>query len=122
MRLAGDAEHLIERLEYLLVLMPHVAGIDPVVGGDLPGQLDKLVRLRENPGMIDQAGGEAYRAVLHRLPHQGLHPVELRRRGRAVEVAAHGLLADIIVAHERCHVDRHPGPVYLAKELRHVQR
>ena len=103
-RLARDAEDLVERLVDLVVLVPHVAGVDAVVRRDDLGQLDNLIGLGEHARLVDQAGRKPDRAVLHGLLDQRFHLGQFLRRGRAVEGAAHGLFADGVVADERGHV------------------
>ena len=101
--------------------MPHVAGVNAVVRrGDLC-QLDDLVRLRENPGQINQAGRKADRAILHGLVHEGFHFVEFLRRRRPIECAAHGFFAHVIVSHQRGHIHGDIRLLDFAKQLCHVQ-
>jgi hypothetical protein len=54
---------------------------------------------------IDQGGRNAHCALLHGLRHQRLHLLQLRRRGRAIDVAQHRF-AHLSGAHVGAQIDR----------------
>ncbi|MGC3959492.1 MAG: hypothetical protein QM813_16560 [Verrucomicrobiota bacterium] len=103
---AGDAEDFVESGEDLGVFVAHVAGVNAVVGRDDFGEFDDFVGLGKCAGEINEAGGEADGAVFHGLFDVAFHFGEFFSRGWAIEAAAHGFLADGIVADERADVGR----------------
>ena len=88
-RLLADRQDLVDRPEEALPLVADVAGVEPAVLGDDLGQRDQLGGLGEAAGQVDQAGGHPPGAGLHAPFDQGLHPLELVSRRRAVGVAHH---------------------------------
>jgi hypothetical protein len=69
-------------------------------------QRDQLVGFRVESRCVNERGSDPERALLHRLPHQRLHPYELFSRGRAVGIP------ELVDAHrggadEGCDVGRH---------------
>ena len=70
LRLTRDAENFLQRIGDLIAFIAHVAGINTTVGRNDLGQIDDLVGLGKRAGQINQPGGHAHRAVLHRLLHE----------------------------------------------------
>ena len=51
--LARHAEHFVEGLVDLGVLVPHVAGVDAVIRCDDFGEFDNLIGLGKHAGLVD---------------------------------------------------------------------
>ncbi len=90
LRLARDGEGLVERLADLLRLAADVARVEAVVARGHFRQRDQLRRLGEAARLVDEAGRDAERALLHRSLDQRLHPGQLLFVGLHVLHPQHG--------------------------------
>ena len=104
-RVARNRQRLVDRLEETVAFAAHVRDVHPAGLRRYLRQLDELVGFREQARHVDQRGGEAHRAFVHRLPHVTAHALELVGGRRAVVVA------DLVGSHSRS-----------AHERRHVRR
>ena len=105
LRLARDADQLVERLEEAIALAAHVRD---VAAAELAGGLaerDELVRLRVRRRRVDQRAADAERALAHGLAHHVLHLLQLFGRRRDIVIADH-VLAHRGGADERSDVRR----------------
>ncbi len=89
-RLPGRGDGFVQGLEQLLALVPHVGGIDALVPGRRPAQLDELPGLGEGAGSVFQAARKAERPGGHGPLDQKRHPLELL-----------GLWWTVVEAHDR---------------------
>ncbi|PYQ70270.1 MAG: hypothetical protein DMG04_25215, partial [Acidobacteria bacterium] len=89
MRLAPDPDRLVERGEDAVTFRSHVRRVDAAMLRRLGGERDQLLRRRIRRGRVLQRRGNADGPLLHRLAHQSLHPIELRRARLPVVVAEH---------------------------------
>ena len=71
--LGADPQGLVNRVEDPVGFVAHVAGVESLVSADNLGESDQLVGLRKGPGQVDQTGGQAHRAISHRLVDQVFH-------------------------------------------------
>src|SRR5690606_2452868 len=94
-RLAGDGDQLVDRLEQLVALAPDVRDVHATVLRGDARELDQLARLRVERRRVDQRGADAERTLLHGLSHQRAHALQLIGRGRPV------LVADLVDTHRR---------------------
>ncbi len=113
--LAADADGLRHRVEQRRPLAADVARVEAAPARGAAGDADDLLGGRVGAGGVDQAGGEAVRAVGHRLVHHALHVRLLGRGGRAAR-EAHGGQAQRAVADELRHVERDALPL-VAREV-----
>ena len=95
----ADANRFADGVQKLCPLVPDVADVEAAVLCDDARQLDQLFGLREGAGPVDQPGGEANRARLHRFTHVVFHRRELCVVGRPA-LQAHGGDADGAVGGE----------------------
>src|SRR5438067_2720546 len=119
--LAGDAvllphpDHLARRRNQGLTRAAYVRGVDRVLGKGR-GQLDNLLRRREDAGCIQQPGGKAEGAFLHRTPDQILHSLELFSR-ELTPLESHLVDADRAVGDHRDDVHRDTSLLQVFEEL-----
>ena len=114
----ADGERLVDRLEQPIAFIPHVGIVTAAVRGDDLVECDDLFGRGIDGRRIDQRSRQADRARLHRLADQALHPLELRGRCLAVDVADRDR-ADLGVPDRLDHIQRHPGTVEPIEVLGH---
>jgi hypothetical protein len=79
----ADRQRLLDGGEDGVGLVAHMGGVEAVEGLQRLGHRDHLVGRRMHVGLVVEAGGEAGRALGHRLLHAGMHVVDLAvARGR----------------------------------------
>ena len=104
-RAFADGDRLLDAFAQLLAVVAQVRRVEAASRAGRPRQRDQLVGLRVRVRRVDQAGGHAVRALLHRVGDEPRHPLELLRFRRAL-VVAHHELADLAEADVRQQVDR----------------
>jgi len=87
LRLARDAEGLVERRVDLVALRAHVGGIDSTGAGSRRGESDQLFGAGVGRRDVLEGGGEADRSLVHGVQNKGLHAAKFGWRGWAVDVA-----------------------------------
>ena len=117
----ADLQRLVPRREQPLgpQLPPRVRVVEAAVPSRLLRERDQLVGVGVLARRVVQAGREPPRALLHRLPHDRPHVLQLRGGGRTV-VPAHAPDADGRVAQDVGHVDG-DRPVVLAEQVGHSE-
>ncbi len=94
-RLAGDRQRFVDRLEQTVAFAAHVRDVHAArLRGDL-GEFDEFVGLCEHTGDVDERSRQAHGALVHRPAHVAAHPLELLGRGRTI------VQADLVGANGR---------------------
>ena len=110
----ADLDGLLHRLEDARPLVPDVAREDAAVLPDDPAELDQLVRRRQETRRRGEHAREPGGAVLHRLPDEALHLLELLR-SRRLESLSHDTAPDVAEADVGDDVRRDPGALESAE-------
>ena len=105
-RFAADAQDFVERFESPVGLVADVADVEAARRRRHLRQFDHFFRGRKVRRFVFEARRQAEGTRRQFLREQRLHLREFLRRRRAVQVLAHGLLAQRRVADHARHVDR----------------
>ena len=108
--LAADVDGLPDGLHHSVGFVAHMGGVDAAIGADHLGKLHNLLSFGIAAGCVNQAGGKAHRPVLHGLPQEGLHLLQLIA-GRLPVIKAHHCNAKGAVADVHSHISRLRNPV-----------
>src|SRR3989441_1791749 len=103
--LLADADRLADRVLDHRALAAHVREVEPAAPGHRARQEDQLLGRGVGARRIDEPGGIAVRACVHRLVEPPLHRLQIIRRDRAV-LRADGRETERAVTHEVGDVDR----------------
>jgi len=92
---AGDGEHLVDRLVQAVALAAHVGDVHAAVLSGRSAERHQLGRLGVEGGGVDERGADAERALAHRLVHERHHAGELVGGRLTIGVA------ELVDAHRR---------------------
>ena len=119
--LPADSDHLVDRLEQLVALRPHVGDVDAARALHHFRDLHQLLGRREVAGRVDQGSRETQRAILHRPRGRPLHLLE-RGVGRRTLGEGHPILPERAAADKRANVDARSAlldhPEHLGEPMR----
>ena len=118
--LLAHGQRLVDGLDHLGPLVAHVRGVEPLVGGHHAGQFHDLLRLGVGVRHVDEAGGDADRAVAHGRVHDVAHGLHLGGR-RVARRVAHHPAPHGAVAHEGGHVHAHAALGHGGERVGQVQ-